>query len=317
MSEGNAPSNSGGTSGRKRYASTKTSAQIWTGRAILGGIIALVVLVLYNFGFGIYLLFAAPKSEGALLWATNDGIAYSKSGGERTGVFKLPGSTGESVSNPRCLAVADKFVYYDPQGQSLCVLAPGETPRWVDLAPVLADSKARDLRPIGNAGVLVVGYGKSDDNDALPPVAAAARYMFGAPDATAVDPADVRFAPDAKSTVTAPTPAPVSWDYDFKNQVLVASRGTSVEVNRGGVTQEFGLGVLYFIRHVSATAKAGEVWMTAVKPFKSGHLVLAYTADGKFQRVVLKDKNDLRPPFINATPELVDLLTKASGGVQE
>lgn len=316
MSEGNAPTTSGG-SGRKRYASTKTSAQIWTGRAILGGVIALIGLVLYNFGFGIYLLFASPKAEGALLWATGDGIAYSKSGGERTGVFKLPGSTGEPVSNPRCVAVGDKFAYYDPQGQSLCILAPGESPRWVDLAPILGDSKARDLRPISNAGVLIVGYGKADDNDALPPVGAAAKYMFGAPDATAADATDVRYAPDAKSSVTAPTPAPVSWDYDFKDQVQVASRGKSVEVNRGGVTKEFGLGVLYFIRHVSATAKAGEVWMTAVKPFKSGHLVLAYTADGKFQRVVLKDKNDLRPPYISATPELVELLTKASGGVQE
>jgi len=316
MSEDTSPGTSGG-SGRKRYASTKTSAQIWTGRAVLGGIIAIVGLVLYNFGFGIYLLFASPKTEGGMLWATSDGIAYSKSGGERTGVFKLPGSTGEPVSNPRCLVIGDKFAYYDPQGQSLCVLAPGETPRWVDLAPVLGEAKARDLRPIANAGLLVVAYGKSDDNDVLPPVSAAAKYMFGSPDATAADPTDVRYAPDAKSTVAAPTPAPVSWDYDFDGQVQVASRGKSVEVNRGGATREFGLGVLYFIRHVDATAKSGEVWMTAVKPFKSGHLVLAYSADGKFQRVVLKDKSDLRPPFITATPELVELLTKASGGVQE
>lgn len=316
MSEPTTPS--GGGSGKKRYASTKTSAQIWTGRAIIAGIVALVGLALYNFGFGIYLLFASPKAEGQLIFAAADGIGYSKSGGVRSGVYKLPGSNGEPVQNPRYAIIGDRFVYYDSQGQSLCVLTADDTPKWISLEASLGpEARVRDLRPIGEGGVLVVGYGKSDADAVLPPVVGAARYMFGAPEAQSVELADARYSPDGKSTVTAPTPAPVAWDYDFGTQTQAVSRGKSVEVDRGGAKKEFGLGVLYFTRHVSATSKPGEVWLTAVKPFKAGHLVLAYDTNGAFQRVVLKDKSDMRPPFVEPSPEIIELLTKASGGVQE
>lgn len=316
MSETGTSGNSSGTSSRKRYASTKTAAQIWTGRAIIAGILGFVGLMLYNFGFGIYLLFAPPKSEGPLIWASADGIGFSKGGGERTGTFKLPGSTGESVANPRYTVVGDRFVYYDPQGKSLCVLTPSESPRWVSLEHVIGENKVRDVRPVGTNGVLVVAYSATADDAALPPVAAVARYTFGAPDASLADPQDVRFDAEGKRSVVAPSGKIVSWDYDFGTSTMVDSQGKAVTVNQGGQGRTFGLGVLYFIRHVSATAKPSEVWMTAVKPFKSGHVVVAFDHMGSFQGVMLKDKGDIRPPFVKPTPELVDLLTRVAGSAE-
>ncbi len=318
MSEATTP-----PSGRKRYESRKTVAQIWTGRAILGGIIAVVGFVLYQFGFTVYLLFAKPDTDGPLIWATDEGIAYSKNGGERTGVFQLPSTTGDKVQKPRFNIVGGSLVYYSPDSHSLCVASSTEGPRWVPLETAMGDCTVRDIRPDGDVAVILIGYPKGGDPDVLPQAVSAARYVIGANDVTPMELGDaIR---DKAKTVErkgnsfvgvsgAPSKI-VSWDFEPKTDTFAASDGKTLTAIKGGVKKEFGLGTLYFIRNVQASG--GEIWMAAVKPFRSGHLLLSYSPDGTFKKLKLKDKSDIRPPFLKATPDVVELLTKVSGGVTE
>lgn len=312
-------------SGRKKYESNKTLAQIWTGRAILGGVILIVGFFLYQFGFNFYLLFAKPDLDGPLIWATKQGIGYSAKGGERSGVFKLPSVGGEVVENPRFAVVGGNLVYFNPANQSLCITNGDDTPRWIMMENQLGpDATIRDIRPIGGNAAILVAYPKAADPDALGSPAAAFRYTMGAGDVTPMDPQDVELGPENKSVArtaggfTGVTGAPktvVSWDYDFGTSTLFASEGKSVAAIRSGGRTDFGLGPLYFIRHVQATG--GEVWLTAVKPFRSGHLLLSYGPDGRFRRLKLKDEAEIRPPFVKVTPEMLEVLNKVSGGVTE
>lgn len=311
--------------GRKRYESTKTLAQIWTGRGIMIGIVLVVAIILYNFGFTVYLLFAKPDKDEPLIWSTAEGIGYSAKGGEPTGYFKLPTTAGEPVRNPRFNVIGGKLIYYSPEIQSACVAAPGQPERWVSLESALGtDCTVRDIRPLGKDAVMFVAYPKNSDPDTLPMPIAAARLALNAYDATPLGPQDVVIGPDGKtfertaSGFTGVTDSPtkvVAWDYAFTQTRLYTSDGKTVTSVAEGNRFEFGLGPLYYIRNVWAVDD--EVWLSAVKPFRAGQLLLSYGSDGSFRKLKLKDKVDIRPPFIKPTPEIVELLTKLSGGIQE
>lgn len=311
--------------GRKRYESNKTLAQIWTGRAIMLGVVAIIGLGLYKFGFNTYLLFARPDRDGALVWATTEGIGYSEGGGERSGVFKLPSIAGDSVQNPRFNIVGNNLVYYSPDAQSVCAVSPGQTARWMSVEAALgSDATIRDIRPMGSNAVLLVAYPKGDDPDVRPMPVAAFKYTFGTSELTPMEAVDAVFDGKGKSIartgsgftdVTGGPAKVVSWDYDFKSSMLVASEGKSVTTIASGKKNEFGLGMLYFIRSVAVID--GDVWMTAVKPFKAGYLLVSYSPDGAFKRLKLKDKAEIRSPFLKVTPEMLELLNQVSGGVTE
>ncbi len=319
MSEATTP-----PSRRKRYESRKTVAQIWTGRAIMGGILAAVGFILYQFGFTVYLLFAKPDFDGPLIWATSEGIGYSKNGGERSGVYQLPSNTGDKVQNPRYNIVGGNLVYYSPDNHSLCIANSTDPTRWIALEASMGDCTIRDIRADGTAAVTLIGYPKNSDPDALPQAVSAGRYVFGANDVVPVELSDAirgnnkvvdRNGASFKGVTGAPSTKIVAWDYDPKSDVFAASDGKTLTAIKSGTKFEFGLGTLYFIRNVQVLN--GEVMMAAVKPFRSGHLLLSYGPDGAFRKLKLKDKSDIRPPFIKATPEVVELLTKVSGGVTE
>ena len=295
----------------------------WT--RILIGVILIVAIILYNFGFTVYLLFAKPDKDGPLIWSTTEGIGYSARGGDPTGYFRLPTTAGESVKNPRFNIVGGKLIYYAPEIQSVCIAGLDEPERWVSLESALgSDCTVRDIRPVGKDAVMLVGYPKGSDPDALPMPVAAARLSLNASEATPLGAQDLMMGPDGKTfertasgfagVTNSPTRI-VAWDYSFSQNRVYASDGKTVSSIAGSTRSDFGLGPLYFVKNVYAVGD--EVWLAAVKPFKSGHLLLSYGPDGSFRKLKLKDKTDIRPPFIKATPEIVELLTKISGAVQE
>lgn len=311
--------------GKKKYESNKTLAQIWMGRGIMIGIVLIVAIILYNFGFTVYLLFAKPDVDGPLIWSTVDGIGYSAKGGEPSGYFRLPTTSSEPIKNPRFNVIAGRLFYISPDTQSVCVVQPGQPERWVSLEAALGtECTVRDIRPLGKDAVMFLGYPKASDPDSLPMPVAAARLGLEAQDATPLGPQDVIVGADGNTferTATgfagvtdSPTKV-VAWDYDFAKKRLYAVDGKTVFSIAGADRNEFGLGPLYFIKNVYAVN--GEVWLAAVKPFKAGHLLLSYGPDGSFKKLKLKDKTDIRPPFIRPTPEMVELLHKISGGIQE
>lgn len=308
---------------KKRYESTKTLAQIWTGRGILIGILAVIGIILYQFGFTVYLLFAKPDADGPLIWASPEGIGYSEKGGEQTGVFRLPTMGGEKVQNPRYTIVGGYLVYYSPETHSLCVTNGADNPRWIPLETVMGECRVREIRPDGDVAVILLGYPTGSASDALPAPVSVARHVLGTNDAVSIEARDV-IGTKAKSvertggsfTGIAGAPSDInSWSYDPATDLFAAGDGKTITAIRGGAKREFGLGVLYYLRGLQVVGD--EVWVAAVKPFKAGHLLLSYGSDGSFKKVKLKSKSEIRPPYMKATPEIVEMLGRVSGGVSE
>jgi hypothetical protein len=178
------------------------------------------------------------------------------------------------------------------------------------------------LRPDGDVAVILIGY-PTGSSDTLAAPISAARHVIGTNDAVAIELGDV-IGTKAKSverkggSFVGVSGAPTelnSWHFEPSSDLFAACDGKTITAIKGGVKSEFGLGTLYHLRGVQATD--GDVWMAAVKPFKAGHLLLSYSPEGSFKRIKVKSKSEIRPPYLKATPEVVDLLTKVSGGVTE
>lgn len=311
---------------RRKYESDKSVKKMWIGRGITAAVVVLLGIVLYSFGFNIYLLFAKPDAgAGPMVWATKGGLGISKGGGEQSGYLKLPSQSGEPVENPRFAILNDTIVFYVAETNSLGVGSAANPLKWIPLGSAIpSESVVRVMRPIGTDSVLLVAFPKGADPESMPGASAAAKYTLGASTVSPLEAIDAAYGPNNKvirrtasgfeGVGSAPSQV-VSWDYDFTSGTLFASEGKSIACVKGSSRKDFGLGVLYFLRNVSAVD--GELWVDAVKPFNSGHLLLAFGPDGSFKRVQMKGKLDIRPPYVKVSQEMADYLTHLSGGVQE
>ncbi len=315
---------------RKKYEANKTLAQIWLRNGIIAGSVVLVGLLLFGFGRNIYLLFASPDQDGALIWSTTDGVAYSEQGGEKSKVFKLATRSNEPIKSPKFCVRNAALIYYSPDDKAICVLESGANEKWADIGEALGDAHVLDIRP-SKSGVILAAYASATYDVALPEIKKSIEVDLGSMQASDLGPKDVMadvktgktvirsggsFSSSGGSSFKDAPSSVEAWDFDFSNGSLIVDEGRAVHVRKGSDSKAFGLGLLYHMRSARA-ARPGEVWVQGVKPFNAGFLLVSFDSSGGFKKLQIKDEKPINPPYVKPSGDILSLLDTVSRKVAE